>query len=113
MAFIKQEPFSEEQWNQFIANFESQPNDYLHDYETTFGLSEPSVNSTTNQSLGPATSQAAIDVKTEPVDDSNIDWMFAGPADQTFEIASNEVPSSNLCSDQVTSGLDDIRKLYG
>ena len=112
MAFIKQEPFSEEQWNQFIANFESQPNDYLHGYETTFDLSEPSVHSTTNQGLDPATSQAAIDVKIEPVD-SNVDWMFASPADQAFEIPSNEVPGSSSCSPKVTSGLTDIRKLYG
>lgn len=35
MAFVKQEPFCEEQWDQFIKNFENEPDAYFPSYENT------------------------------------------------------------------------------
>ena len=73
MAFIKQEPLSDEQWDQLIANFESQPDAYFP--ETTFDLAGSFRNSITNESLGPVTDQIAFLTKTELID-PNIDWTF-------------------------------------
>lgn len=113
MATIKQEPFSEEQWDQFIKNFENQPDAYFPGYQnTTFNQDESSVNDTTNLNLGSGSRQAASIIKSEPVD-TNMDWAFINPADRPFEIPTDNVPSSRLATDQVSSRLDEIQALYG
>ena len=112
MATIKQEPFSDEQWDQYIKNFETQPDLYFPGYQnTTFDQDESSVNDTTNQNPDPESRQAASIVKSEPID-TNMDWAFINPADRPFEIPTDNVPSSNLATDQVSSRLDEIRALY-
>ncbi len=111
MAFIKQEPLSDEQWDQFIKNLENQPDAYLSDYQNTaFDQDGSSMDSTANQSLGPVTSQVAL--KSEPVD-PQVDWTFMDPADQSLEIPADNGPNVNLGTDQVSSRLDEIKALYG
>ncbi len=109
MAFIKQEPLSDEQWDQLFKNFENQPDAYFPDYQnTTFDHGGSSMDNTANQSLGPVTSQ----VKSEPVD-PQVDWTCMDPADHSFEIPADNGPHLNLGADQVSSRLDEIRALYG
>lgn len=113
MATIKQEPFSDEQWDQYIKNFENQPDMYFPGYQnTTFDQDESSVDDRTNPNLDPGSRQAASVVTSEPVD-TNMNWAFINPAHQSFEIPTDNVPSSNLATDQVSSRLDEIRALYG
>jgi len=111
MAFIKQEPLSDEQWDQFIKNFENQADAYFPDYQNaTFDQDGSSMDNTANQSLGPVTSQVAV--KSEPVD-PQVDWTCMDPADHSFEIPADNGPHLNLGADQVSSSLNEIRALYG
>jgi hypothetical protein len=113
MAFIKQEPLSEEQWDQFIKNFENEPDAYFPSYEnTTLDQDESSTNNRANPSFGQVTSQAAENVKSEPVD-PNVDWTFMNSADQAFEIPGDLVPDINLDPGQISLRLDEIKALYG
>ncbi|KAK3169319.1 hypothetical protein OEA41_008702 [Lepraria neglecta] len=106
MAFIKQEPLSEEQWDQLIKNFDNQPDAYFpDDQNTTFDQDGSSVNNTANQGFEPVTSQVAE--KSEPVD-PQMDWTFMNPADQSIP-----ADNLNLGPDQVSAKLDDIKALYG
>ena len=113
MASIKQEPFSEEQWDQFIKNFENQPDAYFPGSQnTTFDHDESSVDNTAKQGFGSGTDQAADIVKSEPVD-LNMDWTFMNSTDRPFEIPTDNVSALDLATDQVSSRLDGIQSLYG
>ena len=113
MATVKLEPFSEEQWDHFIENFENQPDAYIPGYQnTTFDQDESSVNDTINQNFGSGSREAATVIKSEPID-ANMDWAFINTAERPFKMPTDNVPSSSLATDQVSSKLDDIRALYG
>jgi len=113
MAFIKQEPLSDDLWDQLIKNFEDQPDAYFLDHQnTTFDQDGSSMNNTANQDFGPATSQVADCAKSEPVD-QQVDWTFMDPADQPSEMPVDNGPRPNLAADQLSSRLDGLRALYG
>lgn len=106
MAFIKQEPLSDEQWDQFIKNFENEPDAYFPSYEnTSYDQDELSANNTANPSFGRVTGQAAENVKS--------DWTLMNPADQAFEIPGDNVPDINLDPGKILLRLDEIKALYG
>ncbi len=113
MAFIKQEPLSEEQWDQFIKNFENELNAYFLSYENiTLNQDESSANNTANSSFGEVIDQATENVKSGSVD-SNVNWTIMNSANQAFEISRDNVPDINLDLDQISLRLDEIKALYG
>ena len=106
MTFIKQERFSDEQWDQFIKNFENEPDAYFPSYENiTLNQDESSANNTANPSFDRVIDQAAENVKN--------DWTFMNSVDQTFEISRDNVPDINLDFDKILLRLDEIKALYG
>ena len=109
MAFIKQEPFSEEQWDQLIKEFENQPDAFFPDYQNTiFDQHGSSPNDANNQGLYPASGQA----KGEP-SNSQMDCAFLDPANPPFEELADKENNTNPSPNQVLNKLDEIRALYG
>ena len=112
MASIKQEPFSDEQWDHFIKNFENQPDIYLSGYHNNdFGQDQSSGNDAIDQTFQPRSCEVTT-IKSEPVG-PNMDWAFINLADQPFEIPADNTPKSNTTCDPVSSKLDDLKALYG
>ena len=66
MINIKQESFSENQWNQFIKNFENQFDTYFSGYQDII-INESLVTDTINLSVDLASHQAADIVKSKSV----------------------------------------------
>ena len=106
MADIKQEPFSEDEWDQLIKNFENQPDAYFPEYQNASLHHEKLCAKDVNSNLDPA----ANVVKSEPI--GNLDWAFINPADQPFEIPTDNVPRLHPATDQTLPRLDEIRALY-
>ena len=102
MASIKQEPLSDDQWDQLMKNFAY--DDFSDHQNTTLDQDGSSI--TTDQSF--ITSNLAE--KSEP---PQMDWTFMNPADQSIEMPANNGPKLNLGADQVSSRLDEIKALYG
>ena len=98
MAFIKQEPLSTEQWDQFIKDFENQPDTCIPDYQ----------DSAFDQNVSSVTPTTSPQVKNEPVV-SQLDWTFMDATDQPFEISVNNEPGLSLDGNQVSSKLDEIK----
>ncbi len=112
MTFIKQESLSEEQWNQFIKNFENELDAYFFSYENiTLDQDESFTNNKANSIFDQVISQATENVKSESVD-SHVNWTFMNSVDQTFEISKDLVPDINLDFDQISLRLDEIKALY-
>ena len=105
MTFIKQESLSDEQWDQFIKNFENELDAYFFSYENiTLNQDESLANNTVNSSFDRVIDQATENVKS--------DWTFMNSVDQAFEISKDNVPDINLDLDKILLRLDEIKALY-
>ncbi len=112
MTFIKQESLSEEQWNQFIKNFENELDAYFFSYKNiTLNQDELFANNTVNSSFNKVINQATENVKSKSVD-SNVNWTIMNSVNQTFEISKDNVPDINLDLDQISLRLNEIKALY-
>ncbi|KAL2056566.1 hypothetical protein ABVK25_002960 [Lepraria finkii] len=101
MASIKQEPLSDDQWDQLMKNF-AYDDDFPDHQNTTLDQDGSSI--TTDQSF--VTSNLA-----EKSELPQMDWTFMNPADQSIEMPANNGPKLNLGADQVSSRLDEIKAL--
>jgi len=112
MNSIKEEPFSENQWNQFVKNFENQPEAYFPTYEaSTFDQTDVSLNFTIDKIYPEVSDQPVHSIKPEQVDlHQRFDWTFVNTAEQSFEISTDNIP--NLDLDEIRSELKEIKVLY-
>ncbi len=112
MTFIKQESLSEEQWDQFIKNFENKLDAYFFSYKNiTLNQDKSFANNTANLSFDEVINQATKNVKSKSVD-SNVNWTIMNSVNQTFEISKDNVSDINLDFDQILLRLDEIKALY-
>ena len=112
MNSIKEEPFSENQWNQFVKNFENQPEAYFPTYEaSTFDQTDVSLDSTIDKVYPEVSGQPVRSIKPEQVDlHQGFGWTSVNTAEQPFEIPADNIP--NLDLDEIRSELKEIKVLY-
>lgn len=112
MNSIKKESFSENQWNQFVKNFENQSKAYFSIYEaSTFNQTDVSLNFTIDKIYSEVSDQSVHSIKLEQVDlHHRFDWIFVNTVEQSFKISIDNI--SNLDLDEIQSELKKIKVLY-
>lgn len=113
MAFIKQEPFSDEQWDQFIQNFENHPDAYIPGHQNVSpNFEDLFQNNEGGQHFEPPRDQTETNVKSEPIE-SDTSWAYGDLITLGMDTQADGIPQLDISDPHTPSELDEIKTLYG